>query len=107
MRLTPTARVMVTATGSPSGTAATAIATATRNISRTPSPRRTPLLKARTEEAATAIPITLAKRSMRCCSGVGGASSRRINEAMEPNSVRAPVATTIPDAFPVVTTVPV
>jgi hypothetical protein len=107
MRRTPMASVIVTATGSPSGTADTANATATRNMSSADSPSATPLANATSAATATATPMTLANWSILRCNGVAATASDRINPAIAPSSVFEPVETTTPRPRPAVTVAPV
>ena len=94
MRPTPIASVTVTATGRPSGTAETAIATAVRNISSAVLPSATPDTNVITDAASTDTPMTRAKLAMRAASGPSLTSWPRTSPAIDPSSVACPVATT-------------
>jgi hypothetical protein len=107
MRRTPSARVIVNTTGSPSGIAATDSATAVRNISLAVEPKAIPETKVTTAPTPTAIPMMRANSDIRRWSGVGSSRSPRMSPAMFPSSVSAPIATTAPRPRPVVTTAPV
>ncbi len=106
MRRDATANVMVMTTGRPSGTAATAMATAVRNICPTDSPRSRPRANVSPAMSTMAPATARPKRSMRLWSGVSGRSAARMSTAMEPNSVPDPISTTTPRPRPEETDVP-
>ncbi len=94
IRRTPKAKATVSTTGRPSGTTATARATATRNISPRSRPRASPMSTATSAEPRTASAMTLANALIRSCSGVSPPSCSRTCAAMPPSSVLVPVSTT-------------
>ena len=94
MRRAPSASVTVTTAGRPSGIAATATLMAVTIMSRTCSPRATPVAKITAEAAAATTATARASRARRRCSGVGPGGASRISRAMVPSSVPMPVATT-------------
>ena len=102
----PSASAMVTTAGKPSGTAATAMLTAVRNISLNPSPRIIPSAKITTTITNAATARTRPRWSMRFWSGVGSDSTVWIIAAIAPSSVFIPVSATIPAPRPYVMIVP-
>ncbi len=100
IRRAPKARAMVTTAGRPSGIAATARLTATRNISSGEPPRATP-------DANTATHTTPARRAIALpsllnwsWSGVAPSRCSSIKPATRPRAVSMPVAKTIAVALP-------
>ena len=106
MRLTPIARVIVTAAGSPSGIAPTASATAAVSMSAARSPRASPRAKVNAASAMIAtVSAALNAVSLRV-SGVAMSVASSTRRWMRPRAVSAPVATAIPSARPARTSVP-
>jgi hypothetical protein len=106
MRLTPMARVTVSTTGSPSGIAATASATAARKISAGGIPWSSPTTATSRESPTMATPISRPKRPSSPAAGCACARSRAPPWRCGPAPCAAPVRTTIPRPRPRVTTVP-
>ncbi len=104
---TPMAIATVTATGSPSGIADTAVATATINISDIFSPRQIPAPNTTAENPRTAIPMSLANLSSLSCIGVRAPSTSLTCSAIWPRTVVVPVSTTTPLPLPLTIIVPV
>lgn len=100
MRATPMASVIVTAAGRPSGMAPTESATAASNISAVGSPRRNPTRNVAAASARMTTRRTALKRPIWRVSGVASDSASDISRDTCPISVRSPVATTIPIAWP-------
>ncbi len=100
IRETPIASVMVTAAGSPSGTAATARAIAAWNMSNTDSPRSRPTPKVTAPTARMMMSSTLLNWASFLVSGVCSVSAWAISSEMRPTSVPSPVATTMPRPVP-------
>ncbi len=106
IRETPIARVMVTAAGRPSGMAPTARATAAVIMSATSSPRAMPMPNV---SAARVMMTTVSQRlnqARRRVRGVTTPVELPTSWWIRPSSVSAPVATTMPVAWPAVTSVP-
>ena len=106
MRLTPMARVMVTAAGSPSGMTATARAIAAVNISVAASPRSNPMANVMSARMTMPTVRNRLKRLMRRVSGVARSAASPTRRWMRPISVSAPVPITRPSAVPDTTSVP-
>ncbi len=106
MREAATESTTVSATGSPSGMAETASATATKKTSESGVPRQSSIPASTTAAPTTAMLIVRANRSIRSISGGRVPSPRETAAAIAPNSVSPPVATVTPVARPDVTTVP-
>ena len=107
IRVVPRASTIVVIAGSPSGMAATARATATRNIVRgLCAPNSQPARKTTAE--ATTQPMTMSLPNLSSCfsSGVSSSSTSASMPAIEPSSVFMPVLHTTPRARPRVTRVP-
>ena len=96
----PSARAIVTTAGSPSGTAATAMLTAVRNMSLNPSPRIMPSEKITTTITNAMTASVRPSWSILFWSGVGSDSTVWIIAAIAPNSVLIPVSATIPAPRP-------
>ena len=94
IRWAPNARAMVTTAGRPSGTAATAMLIAVRNIKRASSPRSSPRATTTATIARAAIASPRPNCSSRRWRGVGSRSTVWIISAMCPNSVFIPVSVT-------------
>ena len=106
IRRAPRARATVTTAGSPSGMAATARLTATRNIVSGDSPRATPAAKttAQTTKASPASPLPRVER--RRWSGVWPPACSCSSSATRPRAVDIPVVSTMPAPRPYTTAVP-
>ncbi|OPZ77601.1 MAG: hypothetical protein BWY79_01103 [Actinobacteria bacterium ADurb.Bin444] len=94
MRCAPSESDTVTMAGSPSGTAATAMLTAVRNMMRTSSPRRRPSAKMTATSTSAATASHLPSWASRFWSGVVSTLAPWIMPAIRPSSVSIPVATT-------------
>ena len=92
----PRASAAVTVAANPSGTAATATATAVKNATCKGSPRRSITPPSTTVIATPATTIWRASRASRRVSGVGGGSASDASTSICPSSVVAPVAQTMP-----------
>ena len=106
MRLVAMVRATVMATGRPSGMAATARATATRNTVTKAWPCRSWIAARAPIRTRVAIPMIRLKRSSWRIRGGGSSGLSTSACAMRPISVRAAVATTTPSARPCRTVVP-
>ena len=106
MRRAPSASATVTTAGRPSGMAATARLTATRNIVSGDSPRATPAAKtsAQTTKASPASALPSVER--RFWSGVWPPACSWRSSATRPRAVDIPVVTTMPRPRPYTTAVP-
>ena len=96
MRLTPMARVIVTAAGRPSGMAPTARATAAVNMGAALSPRRRPTAKATAANPTITTVSSELKRVSLAVRGVARTVAPLTRRWMPPSSVRPAVATTTP-----------
>ncbi len=105
--VTPKASTIVTTEGNPSGIAATAKATAVKNISKTPSPLIRPVANTTATIIPAARPKILPKESSWRCKGVGSGGVSCNIWAIRPSSVSMPVPTTTALARPPVTIVPI
>jgi len=94
MRCAPRARQMVTMAGNPSGTAATARATAMMNISSTAPPSSKPSTKTRPTRTKQAMASHLPSSAILRWSGVLSSDTCCNMPAMLPNCVLMPVSTT-------------
>ena len=92
--------------GRPSGTAATAMLTAVRNMMRTPSPRSRPVTKMTITNAKAAIASQRPSWLNRFCRGVVSRSTFWIIPAILPSSVSMPVATMTASPLPCEADVP-
>ncbi|TVQ60811.1 MAG: hypothetical protein EA379_07485 [Phycisphaerales bacterium] len=106
IRRTLTASATVITMGRPSGMAATAMATAVRNISGAGTPSRTPMVNATAQIATTATLMNFPKRPIRACSGVCARTVWCTSVAMRPICAADPVATTTARMRPVTTVEP-
>ncbi len=102
---TPRASVIVTTAGRPSGMAATASATAVRNITGASKSCSTPRAKIRAAMPRASTPIRRPTRSRDTWSGVGGSSSLS-SSAICPTAVSRAMAVTNAEPRPAATAVP-
>jgi hypothetical protein len=100
MRLTPMAKVIVTAAGSPSGMAPTARATAAMNMSTALSPLQSPTPKVRPARTRMAQRRIVLNRAIFFVRGVDRSAAPATSSEIRPVSVLSPVATTIPRPCP-------
>ena len=105
MRVTLSARQMVTTAGSPSGTAATARDMAVSSISKILRRCRMAMPNRAAQRSRDKMLSTFPKSPRRFCSGVCSSFPSLIREAILPISVSMPVAVTIPSPLPPVITV--
>ena len=105
-RCKPIASTSVTTAGRPSGTAATARLTDSRNDGKSGPPRSAWSRKMRAAIPSTMAINTFPSSASRCWSGVGSRSVRWSKPAICPSSVAEPVATTTASALPAATVVP-
>ena len=94
-RCAPSASVIVTTAGNPSGTTATAMLIAVRIRVDHSSPRTQPITITRAMSASAASASVLPKLSRRRCNGVGSRSTSWIMLAILPSSVLIPVSVII------------
>ena len=106
MRRTPTANVIVSTTGNPSGMADTATATAVKKISAGDMPRTSPMTSTSVASATIVSPTRRLNTAKAISMGVAVRPTARIASAMRPNSVAAAVRTTTPRPRPCTTVVP-
>ena len=106
MRSMPSARTTVTAAGRPSGTEATARATAIKSASEKGRPRRIASRMIRSRMMVATPMMRRAMLLMSRASGVSGSVPVRILAAIPPISVAPPTATTMPRPAPPTTSVP-
>mmetsp|Transcript_17760 Transcript_17760/g.62573 ORF Transcript_17760/g.62573 Transcript_17760/m.62573 type:complete len:213 (-) Transcript_17760:748-1386(-) len=106
IRITPSASVTVTTTGSPSGMAATASETPIWNMTSIGLPCTRPMSKMTAMMPKLIIDNRLPSASMRCCSGVRDSSSSSMSANTLPSSLWRPVPTTMPRPRPLRTSVP-
>ncbi len=106
IRVTPIANATVSTIGRPSGTAATASATATRSSSTGSPPRSSPSAITASAETSVASAMIRDSRPIRSLRGVAVSGSSLRSPAIAPSSVPAPVAYTTPVPRPLTTIVP-
>ena len=90
----PSASAIVTVAASPSGTAATATETPTRNASSSEDPRASIAPPSASVTTTPKPTIRRVSAPTRRCSGVGGGFARSVRPAISPSSVADPVAVT-------------
>ena len=106
IRLTASARAIVTVAGSPSGIAAMAMVMPVMSISKTFSPRSTPAPKTAMQTTRQMMATTLPSSPRRFCKGVGSLSISRSISDILPIWVAMPVAMTLARQVPLVAEAP-